>query len=263
VLVCIPMLALSPARPGEGSVRNRVALARRFGKLSLQHHVLNLSIASVTYAVPLMATLLISPEELAYFTAAYLIAAALLYLPYLLALSLFAERSGDPRLLHRHVRRTFPLGLALSGAIVLVVEITAPYVLRLFGPAYPAGGTTALRLLILVAPAYVVKDHYVSIHRAQHRMSHAAKVMAIGTALEVAGAAVGGALWGLAGICGGWAFVAWCEALVLFPGVLRAYRRVPAHAPRRQRARPSTDERHSSNGIPRPGSLLRDHGSSR
>jgi O-antigen/teichoic acid export membrane protein len=233
VFVSLPMLALGPAQPGEGGIRNRVALVRRFGKLSLQHHVLNLSIASVSYVVPLMATLLISPEELAYFTAAYLIAASMLYLPYLLALSLFAERSGDPGLLHRHVRRTFPLGLALAGAIVLVVEITAPYVLRLFGPAYPAGGTTALRLLILVAPAYVVKDHYVSIYRAQRRMSHAAKVMAIGTAVEVAGAAVGGALWGLAGICGGWAFFAWCEALVLFPGVLRAYRRVPAPGPPR------------------------------
>jgi O-antigen/teichoic acid export membrane protein len=234
VVICVPMLALDRTQPGQGSLTNRLALARRFGKLSLQHHVLNLSIASVTYAVPLMATLLISPEELAYFTAAYLIAAAMLYLPYLLALSLFAERSGDPDQLRRHVRRTFPLGLALAGAIVLVIEIAAPYVLRLFGPAYPAGGATALRLLILVAPAYVVKDHYVSIYRAQYRMSHASKVMAVGTTVEVIGAAVGGALWGLTGICAGWAIFAWCEAFVLLPGVLKAYRKVPNPAPSEQ-----------------------------
>ena len=230
VLICLPMLKLGPGRPGEGSIRSRVALAHRFGKLSLQHHALNLSIASVSYVVPLMATLLISPEELAYFTAAYLIAAALLYLPYVLALSLFAERSGDPGLLHRHVRRTLPLGLALASVIVIAIEITAPYVLRLFGPAYPAGGTTALRIVILVAPAYVVKDHYASIYRAQRRMSHATKFMAIGTVVEVAGTAVGGALWGLTGICAGWALSAWCEALVLLPGVLRTYRGVPTPA---------------------------------
>ncbi len=151
----------------------------------------------------------------------------MLIIPYLLALSLFAERSGDPGLLHRHVRHTLPVGLALSGAIVLVVEIAAPYALRLFGPAYAANGTTALRILILVGPAYVIKDHYVSIRRAQGRLSHAAKIMAIGTAAEVTGAALGGALWGLTGICAGWAITASCEAVFLLPAVLQVFRPAP------------------------------------
>ena len=193
VFVCVPMLALGRARPGKGTIGSRVAFVRRFGELSLQHHILNLSMGSVAYVIPLVATLLVSPQQVAYFSAAYLLAAAMFILPYLLAISLFAERSGDPGLLHRHVRRTFPLGLALAATIVLVVEFAAPYALRLFGPAYSANGTTALRLMILIGPAYVVKDHYVSIRRAQHRMSHASKVMAIGTAAEIAGA-VGG--WG-------------------------------------------------------------------
>ena len=205
---------------------------RRFGKLSLQHHVLNLSIGSVSYIIPLAATLLISPEQVAYFSAAYILAATLLILPYLLALSLFAERSGDPGLLHRHVRRTLPLGLILAGTIVVVVEIAAPYALRIFGPAYPVNGSTALRLLILVGPAYVVKDHYVSIRRAQHRLSEASKVMTLGTIAEVVGATVGGVLYGLNGICAGWAITATCEALVLLPGVFQVYRhdQVPASA---------------------------------
>ena len=92
-------------------------------------------------------------------------------IPYLLALSLFAEISGGQRLLlHRHVRRTLPLGLALCGGILVVVEVTAPLVLQIFGPAYAVNGTTALRLLALVGPAYVVKDHYVAIRRAQGRL---------------------------------------------------------------------------------------------
>ena len=81
--------------------------------------------------------------------------------------------------------------------------------------------------MILIGPAYVVKDHYVSIRRAQHRLSEASKVMAIGTIAEIAGAAVGGVVWGLNGICAGWAISASCEALVLLPGVLGVYRRVP------------------------------------
>src|SRR6202044_3052946 len=158
-LACIPMLRLERTPSGEGTISSRVAIVRRFGKLSLQHHVLNLSI-----------------------------------------------------------------GLALSGAIVLVVEVAAPYALRLFGPAYAANGTTALRILILVGPAYVIKDHYVSIRRAQGRLSHAAKVMGLGTTAEVSGAALGGALWGLTGICAGWAVAASCEAVFLLPAVLEVFR---------------------------------------
>ena len=225
------MLKLEPTAPGEGTLRHRTLMVRRFTKLSLQHHVLNLSISSVSFIIPLTATLLISPSQVAYFSAAYLLSASLLIVPYLLALSLFAERSGDPALLHRNVRRTFPLGVALIGAIVLVVEVAAPYALRIFGPAYAANGTTALRILILVGPAYVVKDHYVSIRRAQHRMSHAASIMAIGTTAEVAGSAVGGALWGLDGICIGWAVSASIEALCLLPAIIHVIRHVPDPVP--------------------------------
>jgi O-antigen/teichoic acid export membrane protein len=226
-LACVPMLRLERTPPGEGTIGSRVAIVRRFGKLSLQHHVLNLSIGLASFIVPLTATLIITPPEVAYFSAAFLLSATLLIVPYLLALSLFAERSGDPGLLHRHVRHTLPVGLALSAAIVLVVEIAAPYALRLFGPAYAANGTTALRILILVGPAYVIKDHYVSIRRAQGRLSHAAKVMGLGTTAEVSGAALGGAIWGLTGICAGWAITASCEAVFLLPAVLRVFRLAP------------------------------------
>jgi O-antigen/teichoic acid export membrane protein len=223
-LVCIPMLRLERTPSGEGTISSRVAIVRRFGKLSLQHHVLNLSIGLASFIVPLTATLIITPPEVAYFSAAFLLSATLLIIPYLLALSLFAERSGDPGLLHRHVRHTLPVGIALSGAIVLVVEFAAPYALRVFGPAYAANGTTALRILILVGPAYVIKDHYVSIRRAQGRLSHAAKIMALGTTAEVSGAALGGLLWGLTGICAGWAVAASCEAVFLLPAVLEVFR---------------------------------------
>ena len=116
--------------------------------------------------------------------------------PYLLTLLLFAEMSGDEGLLHRHVRRTLPLGLALSGGILVVVALAAPLVLRIFGSAYAMNGTTALRLLLLLGPAYVIKDHYVAIRRTQGRLGDAAKAMAAGSFAEAAGAALGGIYWG-------------------------------------------------------------------
>jgi O-antigen/teichoic acid export membrane protein len=225
LLVCIPMLRLKPTPAGQANLSHRMALTRSYGVLSLKHHVLNLSINSISYIVPLMAALLIPPEQVAYFSTAFLLSATVLIIPYLLALALFAERSGDQGLLRRHVRRTLPFGLALCIGIVVGVQITAPLVLRIFGPAYALNGTTALRLLILVGPAYVIKDHYVAIRRAQGRLGHAAKVMAAGTAAEAVGAAVGGIYWGMTGLCIGWAVAATGEALVLLPAVLRVYHR--------------------------------------
>ena len=166
LIVCLPMLRLEPTPAGEGNLSRRMALAGRYGVLSLKHHVLNLSINSISYVVPLIAVLLISPQQVAYFSTAFLLSSTVMIVPYLLALSLFAESSGDPGLLHRHVRQTLPLGLALCSALVVAVQILAPFVLRIFGPAYAANGTTALRILILVGPAYVIKDHYVAIRRA-------------------------------------------------------------------------------------------------
>ena len=223
--VCIPMLRLESSPAGEGNLSHRVALARRYGVLSLKHHVLNLSINSVFYFVGLIAALLIPPRQLAYFSTAFLVESAAMIIPYLLALSLFAEISGDQSLLHRHVRRTLPLGLALCGGIVVVAEVAAPLALRIFGPAYVVNGTTALRLLVLVGPAYVIKDHYVAIRRAQGRLGQAVKVMAAGTAAEAAGAALGGIYWGMTGLCIGWAVAASLEGFVLLPPVIEVFRR--------------------------------------
>jgi O-antigen/teichoic acid export membrane protein len=231
LVVCVPMLRLEPHPAGEGSLGHRAALARRWGVLSLKHHVLNLSINSISYVVALIAALLINPQQLAYFSTALLLSSTAMIIPYLLALSLFAEISGDQNLLHRHVRRTLPLGLALSGGILVVVAAAAPLVLRIFGPAYAMNGTTPLRLLLLVGPAYVVKDHYVAIRRAQGRLGQAAKVMAAGTCAEAAGAALGGIYWGVTGLCIGWAVGAWCEAVVLLPAVLRVFHQDPSVEP--------------------------------
>ena len=225
LIVCVPMLRLQPTAAGEGNLSHRVALARRYGVLSLKHHILNLSINSISYIVALIAALLISPQEVAYFSTALLVSSTAMIIPYLLALSLFAEISGDQSLLHRHVRRTLPFGLALCGGTLVAAEVAAPLVMRIFGPAYAVNGTTALRLLLLVGPAYVIKDHYVAIRRAQGRLNHAAKVMAAGTCAEAAGAALGGIYWGMTGLCVGWVIGAWCEAVFLLPAVLRVFHR--------------------------------------
>jgi hypothetical protein len=226
--ICQSFMHLDRTPVGERHIGARIALARRYGRLSLNHHVLNLSINSVSYVLPVIATLLVMPQQVAYFSTAQLVAQVVLMVPYLLTLTLFVETSSNEQLLHQHLRRTLPLGFAACLAIVAAVEFAAPIALRLFGAVYSAHGSTALRLLVLAGPSYVVKDHYVAIRRAQGRLTHGAKVVALATAAETIGGAVGGVFWGLTGLCAGWAVAAALEALVLLPVVLGVFRHPPA-----------------------------------
>jgi O-antigen/teichoic acid export membrane protein len=230
LVICHSLLRFLRTPAEDRNLSARIGLTRRYGMLSLNHHVLNLSINSVSFVLPVVAALLILPQEVAYFSTAQVVAQVVLMVPYLLTLTLFVETSNNEQLLHQHLRRTLPLGFAACLAIVIGVEFAAPIVLRLFGAAYSEHGTTALRLLVLAGPSYVVKDHYVAIRRAQGRLTHGAKVVALCTIVETLGGAVGGVFWGLSGLCAGWAIAAACVALMLLPVVLRVYRHAPAAA---------------------------------
>lgn len=227
IVVCSRMLRLAPSSREDTGLRPRARLARRYAVASLHHHVLNLALSSVGYVLPVIAALLVSPREVAYFSTAQLVAGTVNLLPFLLALSLFAETTNDLGLLRRHVRRTLPLGFAASAAIVIVVEIGAPLILRVFGTAYATHGTTILRLLVLTGLPYVMKDHYVAIRRAERRLADAVKVVAAGTALEAAAAALGGFAWGLVGLCACWVIATACFAAAVAPVVLGVVRGKP------------------------------------
>lgn len=219
-------LVLRLERPprGSGSLRARLALVRDFGGLALQHHVLNLAISSVTFFLPVIAALLVLPRDLAYFAVAQLIASAVLLPPALLAMSLFAEAAADDAVLRRHIRRTLPVGFGCCALVLALMEPGAPLILRLFSPSYAQHGATLLRILLLAGIPYVVKDHYVAIRRAQRRLTSAARVVALATCFEAGGAVVGGALFGIKGLCSGWLIATALEGLAFAPAVIRVVR---------------------------------------
>ncbi len=223
LIVCYPMLRMGPNPPGAHMLHARLGLVRTYGRLSLNHHVLNLSINSVSYLVPVIAAALITTRQYAFYATAQQLTSVVLIVPYLLTLALFAETSDDAGRLQRHVRRTLPMGMAAVSLILVIVELAAPIALGVFGHMYATNGTTALRILILAGPSFVVKDHYVAIRRAQGKLSLASRVLALGTAAEATGAAVGGAAFGLIGLCSGWVLVAFFEGIVLLRPVARVY----------------------------------------
>ena len=229
--VCYPMLGLARPARAASTVEARMRLVRAHGRTSLRHHVLTLSIVSVGFLVPVVAATVMTTGQYAYFATANTIASVILVIPWLMALSLFAEASQDEFRLQRLVRHTLPLGMMLSLGAVAVVEVGAPVALRLFGSGYALHGIVALRLLVLVGPAYVVKDHFVAIARARGRLARASTVMVFGTAIELLGAALGGLWHGVNGLCLFWAVATWVEAAALAPSVLRVASRAPRLGP--------------------------------
>jgi O-antigen/teichoic acid export membrane protein len=103
--------------------------------------------------VPLMVLSARGPEETAYFTVAFMLASFLNFVPSTTAQVLMAEASRRDRPLRaitgkalRHV-----YGLLLPAVVLLVV--TAPVVLRVFGADYADGATACLQLLAVGALA--------------------------------------------------------------------------------------------------------------
>ena len=192
LVVCSPMLRLEPTPADEGKLNHRLALARRYGvspqaprpQSVHQLHLLHRSADRRSAHLAAANGLLLDRFAVVVHRDDHPVPAR----PYPSSPRVQATRASS----HRHVRQTLPLGLAMCGALLIAVEIAAPLVLRIFGPAYAANGTTVLRILILVGPAYVIKDHYVAIRHAQGRLGHAAKVMAAGTSREAIGAVLRG-----------------------------------------------------------------------
>ncbi len=227
MLISVPivplMLRLHRHAPAY-SLRQRVALVRRFGMLSLRHHLLNVAISSVAFFLPVVAALFTVPEQMAYFSMAQLVSASALLLPFLLTMSLFVESSGDHELLRRNLRRTLPVGLGCCLLVLGVLEPGGPLVLSVFGHNYVTHGLIPLRLLLLGGLPYVAKDHFVAVRRAQERLGEAAKIGAISTLAEIAAAALGGWLGGLNGLCFGWLCCTVLEATYFLPRVLAVLR---------------------------------------
>jgi O-antigen/teichoic acid export membrane protein len=156
--------------------------------------------------VPLMVLSARGPEETAYFTVAFMLASFLNFVPSTTAQVLMAEASRRDRPLRvvtgkalRHV-----YGLLLPAVALLV--LTAPLVLRLFGPDYADGAAACLQLLAVGALATGLTYLIDAILAARDRMrayvamnvANAAAVLVLVAVALPHGLAAAGAAWAAA-----------------------------------------------------------------
>jgi O-antigen/teichoic acid export membrane protein len=190
-----------------------------------KHFSLNLILQSSSYTLPVLVALVAQPREVAYFNAAWRSAGALLTVPFMLTLALFAATADDESRLTDRIRITVPLGLVLASCCAALAITLGGEVMHVFGAAYASHGAGFLRLLVLAGPLLVIKDHYVAIRRVQGQLHEAARLILVATILEVTGALVGGLMFGVTGLCVGWLLALAVEACATGPMVVSAAQR--------------------------------------
>ncbi|WP_239334672.1 lipopolysaccharide biosynthesis protein [Frankia sp. CiP3] len=181
--------------------------------------------------VPLLVVVMVGPAAGAPFALSWMIMQALEALIFGFGLSLIvegAQAGADVVLMHRELRRLALLGV---GAIVLVAEIGAPLLLRIFGAGYENAATVFRLLLLGPLPATVVILG-VSTARAQRRMRRIVGVhMSIAVLVPVS-AVLLGHLYGVVGVGAAWLAVQMVVATGMLLTESRGQRAVRARPPR-------------------------------
>lgn len=207
-------------RPRRSPARVRTVI-RDWRTKALKHHLLNVSLQVAPLAMTLVAAATVSVDAAAYYYTASLITNVLAYGAVAITFALYTAGARHEGELARMLRFTLRTSFAWIIAANLVLLAGAPLILSVFGPSYVQNGTTVLRLFGVSVLLMVVKDHYVAIARIRGWLTKAAVLCAVGAALEIGLAAVGGLLAGLDGVALGRIVALLLEAFVMLPAITR------------------------------------------
>ncbi|MEW1718672.1 lipopolysaccharide biosynthesis protein [Streptomyces sp. NPDC093109] len=176
--------------------------------------------------LPVLVAVRFDAAHNAFFYTAYTVGGTMEFMAINMASSLTAHASHSPERLAEGVRGALRRMALLLVPVVLVLVVFAPQVLAPFGADYAHHGTTVLRLLAAAALPRVVVELYIGVLRVQGRtgmlaaLQGAMCVLVLGSALYLFGP--GGA--GIAGAGLAMLLPMTLVALVAAPGLRRALR---------------------------------------
>jgi len=190
-------------------------------RVALWHHGINLGLQVPVFALPVIVTALLSPEQGAYFYTAWMFATVVFVIPLSLSTVLFAMSAAQPAALRSRMRQTIGHSVTAGLAAVALVFIAGPWVLGLFGAGYALHASASFRILILAVFPLIVRYHFVAVSRVFGLLRRAAFLVAATSVLELSGAIIGGEIGNLVGLTVGWVTAVCLEAVVMSPLVYR------------------------------------------
>lgn len=185
------------------------------------HHMFNMAMLASGLLLPVVVAWLLTTTANAYFYTAWMIAGFVRTVPVTLSISLYAVSATDPSALAQKMR----FSLALSFLAVIVANVIlfagADPILSVFGASYGAHGAWSLRIFGLAVLPYIIKGHYVAIHRIRGTVGKTVPLMVFGGVLEVGGATLGAVLAGLEGLSIAWLIASSVQVFLMAPAVYR------------------------------------------
>jgi O-antigen/teichoic acid export membrane protein len=208
----------------ERAFRPEWSLLRKLGKLTLQHHLLNLILQSPANLLPVLVTALLSPTMNAWFYVAFMLANFVFVFPFALTAVLFATSAAQPAIMSQKARLTLGVAIVVGVLGNCVLWFGTKQLLGFFGHSYAEQAAWSLRILGLAVFPDMIKGHFIAISRIQGRLVQALVFVIVGAPLELGTAALGAHLGGLSGLSLGWVGALCIEAACMFPVVYRVIR---------------------------------------
>lgn len=238
VVVCVICVNLYlfrralPAHLERSEGRGVLPAPRVIRSVVMGEYVGGLSFVAMTSLPALIVESRLGPEQAAYFQTPWLAGTSFDMLLFAVAMPLIVEASVRPSSATATVRRAVRLAPLFFVPGLVVLEVGAPYFLRILGPAYAANGTQLLRLVALALPFMAVNVLYVTYARLARRVRRVLSTQVCIAALVLTLTVLLLGHFGIAGV--GLAFLGGqgVVSVVVFPSVYRQYRHpdmVPSH----------------------------------
>ncbi|MBV9569104.1 MAG: hypothetical protein JO172_13300 [Hyphomicrobiales bacterium] len=186
------------------------------------HHLLNVATQAPGFVLPILVTLILSPEVNAAFYAAWMMLNTVLLIPASLTTTLFTIGASDPATITSRLKFSFLFCCFFSLVVEIGFVLCSDFVLGLFGSSYESIGGPTLRILGLSVLALTLKYHYVAVQRLRNRMMGASLLLGFAAGIEICFAFLGGRYGGLPGFAWGWVAAIYLEAAFAIPGLLSA-----------------------------------------
>lgn len=196
VLVFRRLLPRQRARRTEAALPGRRVLAR-FVALD---YVGYLFMQAGTNALPLIVTARLGAEANGVFYVAWLLGGSLELVAYHFGTSLTVEAAADESRLAAYARQMLRRGLLLFVPAVVLLCVSAPLLLTLFGSGYAATGSGILRLFAIAVLPKLVLTVFVAASRVQRQVGRIIAVHAATTTLVLSLALVAMAEIGVVGV---------------------------------------------------------------
>jgi O-antigen/teichoic acid export membrane protein len=202
-------------RPDYGSLRRLLPVA-------INHNWLNLAMATPSRIIPIIVTVVVGPTDSAVFYVCYMISSLLFMVPVHLGTVLFALASASPEVVAEKLRFVLRISLLIGLPVMVVLAISAHFMLGIYNPIYARLGTVPLWLLIIGYLPQMPRAQFIAVSRATGNVGKAAGLICFFALCELTSIFLGGKFGGLDGLSFAYLGVLTMEGIITAPTVLRA-----------------------------------------